>query len=130
LNPAHGTVLRRALTDPYSYLKPSRHQNPDDLTDIDPDWPDTCIAYKLHEECGRLINLYDWMQAFISVVGQQKENPNLSQRGKGKKRKRNEPDTDLQARFTRAVSELQFLGFIKPSKRKTDHVERLTWGLL
>ena len=35
-------------------------------------------------------------------------------------------DARLQARFTRAVSELQFLGLIKPSKRKTDHVERLS----
>ncbi|KAJ8314835.1 hypothetical protein KUTeg_006985 [Tegillarca granosa] len=33
-----------------------------------------------------------------------------------------------QARFIRAVSELQFLGFVKPTKRKTDHVARLTWG--
>ena len=24
--------------------------------------PDTCVAYKLHLECGQLINLYDWMQ--------------------------------------------------------------------
>lgn len=24
--------------------------------------PDTCIVYKLHLECGQLINLYDWMQ--------------------------------------------------------------------
>lgn len=32
------------------------------------------------------------------------------------------------ARFVLAVSELQFLGFIKPTKRKTDHVARLTWG--
>ena len=33
------------------------------------------------------------------------------------------------ARFMRAISELQFLGFIKATKRKTDHVERLTWDL-
>ena len=39
-----------------------------------------------------------------------------------------EVDPVLQARFTRAVSALQFLGFIKPSKRKTDHVAKLTWG--
>lgn len=32
------------------------------------------------------------------------------------------------ARFIRAVSELEFLGFIKPTKQKTDHVARLTWG--
>ena len=36
-------------------------------------------------------------------------------------------DPRLHARFSQAVSELQFLGFIKPSKRKTDHVERLTF---
>ena len=24
--------------------------------------PDICIVYKLHLECGRLINLYDWLQ--------------------------------------------------------------------
>lgn len=32
------------------------------------------------------------------------------------------------ARFIRAVSELEFLGFIKSTKQKTDHVARLTWG--
>ncbi len=33
-----------------------------------------------------------------------------------------------QARFARVVSSLQFLGFVKPSRRKTDHVAKLTWG--
>ncbi|CAG9127121.1 unnamed protein product [Plutella xylostella] len=36
-------------------------------------------------------------------------------------------EATLKVRFTRAVAELQFLGFIKTSKRKTDHVMRLTW---
>lgn len=34
----------------------------------------------------------------------------------------------ISARFIRAVSELEFLGFIKSTKQKTDHVARLTWG--
>ncbi|KNC74190.1 hypothetical protein SARC_13254 [Sphaeroforma arctica JP610] len=34
----------------------------------------------------------------------------------------------LQARFTAAVRDMQFLGFIRSTKRKVDHVERLTWG--
>ena len=34
----------------------------------------------------------------------------------------------LSARFIQSVSEMQFLGFIKPTQRKTDHVQRLTWG--
>lgn len=33
----------------------------------------------------------------------------------------------IHARFIRAVSELELLGFIKPTKQKTDHVARLTW---
>ncbi|KAF4524753.1 hypothetical protein B566_EDAN013822 [Ephemera danica] len=43
----------------------------------------------MHLECGKHINVYDWMQA---------------------------------------VSELQFLGFVKPTTRKADHVIRLTYG--
>lgn len=30
--------------------------------------PDVSVVYKLHLECGRLINLYDWLQAYISVA--------------------------------------------------------------
>lgn len=29
---------------------------------------DICIAYKLHLECGKLINMYDWLQAFVTIV--------------------------------------------------------------
>uniref|UniRef100_A0A8D0A1T1 Origin recognition complex subunit 3 n=1 Tax=Sander lucioperca TaxID=283035 RepID=A0A8D0A1T1_SANLU len=60
--------------------------------------PDICIVYKLHLECGRLITFTTGWNLFSS------------------------------ARFIRAVSELEFLGFIKSTKQKTDHVARLTWG--
>lgn len=30
--------------------------------------PDICIAYKLHLECGRLINLYDWLEVRSVIV--------------------------------------------------------------
>ena len=33
------------------------------------------------------------------------------------------------ARFVRAVSELQFLGLIKATNKKFDHVTRLTWSV-
>ena len=29
----------------------------------------------------------------------------------------------------KGTSEMQLLGFIKPTERKADHVERLTWGI-
>ncbi|XP_063988674.1 origin recognition complex subunit 3 [Diachasmimorpha longicaudata] len=77
--------------------------------------PDTSIIYKLHLESRKLINMYDWLQAFLTIV-----NPNDDTE------EQREIDPKMQARFTRAVAELQFLGFIKSSRRKTDHVKRLT----
>uniref|UniRef100_A0A667WW61 Origin recognition complex subunit 3 n=1 Tax=Myripristis murdjan TaxID=586833 RepID=A0A667WW61_9TELE len=77
--------------------------------------PDICIVHKLHLECGRLINLYDWLEGghleieYVQTTCARKM-----------------PDDD-NAVFI-AVSELEFLGFIKSTKQKTDHVARLTWG--
>jgi len=33
-------------------------------TGLDANMPDICIVYQLHLECGRLINLYDWLQVW------------------------------------------------------------------
>ncbi|KAI8147594.1 origin recognition complex subunit 3 N-terminus-domain-containing protein [Fennellomyces sp. T-0311] len=76
---------------------------------------DTCILYKLYLECGRMINLFDWFMAFGYVLGREKRSKSASEK-------------EVQARFIRSVAELQFLGFIKPTQRKTDHVQRLTWS--
>lgn len=105
-----------------------------------------------------MINLYDWLQAFLSIVDPE-DVDNESKRT---------VNPELQypywfccdsycsvflhffivsslliitralfilflnklnrARFTQAVAELEYLGFIKSSKRKADHVTRLTWG--
>uniref|UniRef100_H2Z2U2 Origin recognition complex subunit 3 n=1 Tax=Ciona savignyi TaxID=51511 RepID=H2Z2U2_CIOSA len=99
-------AIQTALADPGHYL------NLEATDAVSPEAPDICIAYKLHTESGSIINLYDWMAAFHTIV--------------------NETDSEIdeitQARFIRAASELQLLGFIKPTKRKTDHVQRLTWS--
>ncbi|KAJ2551571.1 Origin recognition complex subunit 3, partial [Coemansia sp. RSA 1933] len=90
----------------------------DEENRILPSMHDTSIAYRLHQECGRLINLYDWFSAFSSVVEKESLLHPCSK-----------PDqSEIQARFMRTVEEMRFLGFIKPTQRKTDHVVRLTWG--
>ncbi|KAG6451805.1 hypothetical protein O3G_MSEX007352 [Manduca sexta] len=106
-------ALHTALSNPAHYLQCTCCQLASSESVVG-SLPDLCLAYKLHRECGKHINLYDWLQAFAAVL---------------------RPDDDedrhqhpvVQSRFTRAVAELQFLGFIKSSKRKTDHVMRLTW---
>ncbi|XP_076173479.1 origin recognition complex subunit 3 isoform X2 [Ptiloglossa arizonensis] len=76
--------------------------------------PDLSIIYKLHLESRKLINMYDWLQAFLIIVDPESD-----------AKEQRDVDPKLQARFTQAVAELEFLGFIKSSRKKTDHVKRL-----
>lgn len=116
---SHRSAIHNALNDPQFYLQCEccGLANP---TSINPTMPDICIAYKLHLEYGKMINLYDWLQSFLSIVDPDIEDTQQSGKIFIK--------PELQARFTQAIAELEHLGFIKSSKRKTDHVQRLTWG--
>lgn len=109
-------TVQTGLTQPRYYLNCACCKN-DKADQLLTSEPDSCLLYKLYLECGRMINLYDWFIAFSSII--EKE-----QRAKNKPVEENE----AQARFIRSVAELQFLGFIKPTQRKTDHVMRLTWS--
>ncbi|KFV66872.1 Origin recognition complex subunit 3, partial [Dryobates pubescens] len=119
LNAAPRIALHTALNNPFCYLKNQTLQT--DGGGISNKAPDICIAYRLHLECGRLINLVDWLEAFSTVV-MAAEGPKADAASSA------QDDDVIHARFIRAVSELELLGFIKPSKQKTDHVARLTWG--
>ncbi|XP_003962542.1 origin recognition complex subunit 3 [Takifugu rubripes] len=117
LNATPRMSIQAALSSPYYYL-----QNESLKTEggsVSSAAPDICIAYKLHLECGRLINLYDWLEAYATVVTSAE---GADADGLG------QVDEIKHARFIRAVSELEFLGFVKSTKQKTDHVARLTWG--
>nr|XP_045593094.1 origin recognition complex subunit 3-like [Procambarus clarkii] len=109
-------ALTTALSNPHHYLQCECCQL-EDPSSVVTTLPDVSVVYKLHLECGRLINLYDWLQAYISVADPEEDTSS-----------KNAIDQRLQARFVQAVSEMQFLGFVKATSRKTDHVARLTWG--
>ncbi|XP_065056849.1 origin recognition complex subunit 3-like [Rhopilema esculentum] len=119
INPAPRLSVQNALRDPHFYLKCKCCKI--DAEDTQETLPDLSIVYKIHLECGKMINLYDWMQAFVAVVAP-------SPAGRSNSKKRQAEDESLQARFFQSVSEMQLLGLIKPTKRKADHVQRLTWG--
>lgn len=61
-----GRVMKELLFDMFCGLFQAEGCRCD--TDIPPTLPDVCIAYKLHLECGRLINLYDWLQVSCSLI--------------------------------------------------------------
>lgn len=85
---AHRTAIHTALNDPHYYMQvhrifdePKIHrifrfsfrlqcvccELPNDLAILDT-MPDISIVYKLHLEYGKMINLYDWLQAYLSIV--------------------------------------------------------------
>ncbi|XP_072764702.1 origin recognition complex subunit 3 isoform X2 [Anoplolepis gracilipes] len=107
-------AIHTGLNDPQMYLDCDccKLENDDDIPRT---LPDLSIIYKLHLESRKLINMYDWLQAFLTIVDPQAQSA-----------EQRDVDPRLQARFTQAVATLQFLGFIKTSRRKTDHVKRLT----
>ncbi|CAG8521328.1 3572_t:CDS:10 [Ambispora leptoticha] len=73
---------------------------------------DTCILYKMYLEFGKMINMYDWLMAFKSIL--ERDGPI--------------DEKEIQARFISGVTELQTLGFVKSTSRKADHFQRLTWA--
>lgn len=107
-------AIHTGLNDPQMYLDCDccKLENDDDIPRT---LPDLSIIYKLHLESRKLINMYDWLQAFLTIVDPQTQAT-----------EQRDVNPRLQARFTQAVAALQFLGFIKTSRRKTDHVKRLT----
>lgn len=114
--PSPRSVLHSALAKPYTYLKCECCQNIG-VAEMSPSLPDLSLSYKLHLESGKLINLYDMMQAFRGVkvtTGQKKLSAG--------------EEKLIEAQFFRSVAELQLLGLVKSTQRKTDHVARMTWG--
>ncbi|KAJ8527584.1 hypothetical protein K7X08_015035 [Anisodus acutangulus] len=83
---------------------------------LSPSMHDTSIMYLLAQEYGDLINLHDWFQSFkVSISSSGKKG--LKKLASPKKRKdntysQNNSDALIQARFCRAVMELQITGVI------------------
>ncbi|ONK55746.1 uncharacterized protein A4U43_C10F570 [Asparagus officinalis] len=100
---------------------------------ISPSMHDTSIMYNLAQEYGDLINLHDWYQSFkVTTVGSSKTQRKAQKSPASKKMKTaaTESEATTQARFCRAVTELQIAGLLRmPSKRRPDFVQRVAFGL-
>ncbi|KAL5710627.1 Origin recognition complex subunit 3 [Ranunculus cassubicifolius] len=101
-----------------------------------PSMHDTSILYTMAQEHGDLINLHDWFQSFKStVLRPHSKAKSKIQSPSSKKRKlpmetEDITDASIQARFCRAVIELQITGLLRmPNKRRPDFVQRVAFGL-
>lgn len=114
--------------------------------------PDTSILFRGYLEAGRMINVFDWYQSFAAVLETQRDRgirvENQQADGSpsdgtvgghggsdddenegGEEVEDEQWGMEVQARFIRGVHELDFMGFLKHTGRKPDHVTRTVFDV-
>ncbi|KDQ56641.1 hypothetical protein JAAARDRAFT_36119 [Jaapia argillacea MUCL 33604] len=112
-----------------------------------PELPDTTLLFKRYSEGGKMINVFDWFESFALELENRKEQTNGKSKANGvtlvEYASAEEVQTDVeieeeegekwrmgvQARFIRALHELDYLGFIKHTNRKPDHILKTVFDL-
>jgi len=154
INPNVRASIVSGLLHPLDYVNPANVKQQPELWEL----PDTSILFKRYLDSGKMINVYDWFESFAVVLESQKRHRKGSKssgnnsktttprKGKGKQRQvddamdedeegENEEDEEkwkmeVQARFMRSLHELDYLGFIKHTGRKADHVLRTVFDIV
>ena len=105
-------AIERALAAPHDYLDCdccTPGQNDRDEMTLAASQPVTAVLYQLYLESGSLINASDLRQAFLAVMGDERsEEQNM-------------------ALFQRALAELRYLGLVKSTRKRVDHVAKVAW---
>jgi origin recognition complex subunit 3 len=142
------------LLRPHEFADPESEENEDSAEPQLWELPDTSILFRRYLDSGKMINVYDWFESFQFVletqrkhlqkerVGEQGSPKKKSGKGKGREKQvtrgAEEDDEEeaeekwkmeVQARFMRALQELDYLGFIKHTGRKADHVQRTVFDI-
>ncbi|CAL4916563.1 unnamed protein product [Urochloa decumbens] len=94
---------------------------------------DTSIMCNLAQEYGDVINLHDWYISFEGIINSRNSKVKRKSYGSPSKKKSKstppEGEAMIQARFCRAVTEMQITGLLRmPSKRRPDLVQRIAFG--
>jgi len=129
LNPTPRATVVSALLQPHTFFPRPRD---DPTTERLPIWklPDTSILFRRYLEAGRMINVYDWYESFSQVIESQRSHLALPT-GEGSRADEDEEEWKMhvQARFVRALHTLDFVGLVKHTGRKADHVMRTVYDM-
>ncbi|KAF9522255.1 origin recognition complex subunit 3 N-terminus-domain-containing protein [Crepidotus variabilis] len=153
LNPSVRASIIAGLLRPYEFQNESSIRS-SPITKALWQLPDTSILFKRYLDSSKMINVYDWFESFKSVLDLQRihlqeaevSTRSSSPRKKGRsgnragKGKQKEPapmseeeeerwKTFVHARFIRALHELDYLGLLKHTGRKADHVLRTVFEI-
>ena len=106
-------AIERALSSPHDYLGCICCDSA--AEGLSASQPATSIVYQLYLESGNVINTADLWSAFWTIVGPAESGNEDEER-----------EIAL-ALFSRALAELIYLGIIKNSRKKADHLAKLSW---
>ncbi len=134
--PRPRAVFERSLSRPHDYLSCSCCEPSQD--GVQATLPATAVLYQLYQETGSLINVADLWTAFCGAVGGSGSGSSGARKGDGDDADGNaeaaaqeEMDEESERRalvqFYRGLAELRALGYVKASKKKTDHVAKVKW---
>ncbi|KAL1870431.1 Origin recognition complex subunit 3 [Diaporthe australafricana] len=128
--PRPGIIFERALSRPHDYLAcaccgEAKGSNTSTL-------PATSILFHLYGEAGALVNVADLWSAFHTLVGcgdDEEDEPKSKHKSKSAKSGSEDGVDERTALvlFYQGLAELKAMGFVKPTKKKADHIARLKW---
>jgi origin recognition complex subunit 3 len=92
--------------------------------------PDASILFRRYLEAGRMINVYDWYESFSQVIESQRSHlaPPAEENGHVDEEEE-EWKMHVQARFVRALHTLDYVGLVKHTGRKAEHVMRTVYDV-
>ncbi|KZL86627.1 origin recognition complex subunit [Colletotrichum incanum] len=106
-------VFERSLKRPQDYLACACCSTDEGISTT---LPVTSLLYHLYLETGNLINVADLWSAFYAMVS-----------GGDAESEENADERAALMLFYRGLAELKALGFVKTSRKKTDHIAKLKW---
>jgi origin recognition complex subunit 3 len=103
------SAVEHALSTPYNYMDCECCESVEGISGTN---PTTAILYQMYLETGSLINIADLWAAFSEMVSQDKDD---------------EDERNTLVLFYRALVDLKLLGMVKQSKKKPDHLAKVSW---
>ena len=122
---SHRLIVSQSLMNPSKYLKCNCCKDAVGAQELLPD--SSLLYFLLSEIPGMYINMFDFLSSFLYVLDQEPKT------GKSSKKAPKSAVVDEMSyvRFLQALSNLQFVGYLKVSKRrKSEQIVKLTWNAI
>ena len=143
LQPRPRAAVERALARPGDYLDcvccasssategKGEKEGAGLVSSLAPEQPGTALLYQLYLESGGLINVADLWAAFWAVVGggarRSEEDGGEEEDEEKAEEEREAEEKKAKSLFQRGLAELRYLGFVKSTRRRVDHVAKVAW---